>query len=102
MTHANSVWMTRNLFFLSLLFLLSSCSPVQFRKASSEDVSSRDDVVKVLVWNAWRGGNEVDEGPEKILTVIRESQADVVLLQESYDINGDRPLLGAWLAEQLG
>jgi len=102
MANANSVWMTRNLFFLSLLFLLSSCSPVQFRKASSEDVSSRDDVVKVLVWNAWRGGNEVDEGPEKILAVIRESQADVVLLQESYDINGDRPLLGAWLAEQLG
>ncbi len=62
--------------------------------------------VRVLVWNAWRGGNEVDQGPEKVLAVIREVDPDLVLMQESYDIdadeNGDRPTLGRWIAGELG
>ena len=61
-----------------------------------------DPHLTVMVWNVQRGANNFDQGPEKALRVIKESGADVVLLQESYDINGDRPKLGAWLAEQLG
>lgn len=64
------------------------------------------DTVRVLVWNAWRGGNEVDQGPEKVLAVIRQVDPDLVLMQESYDIdgdeNGDRPTLGRWIASELG
>lgn len=60
------------------------------------------DVIRVLVWNAWRGGNEVDQGPEKVLAVIREARPDLVLMQESYDIDGDRPTLGRWIAGELG
>ncbi|OUU20519.1 MAG: hypothetical protein CBC13_10600 [Planctomycetia bacterium TMED53] len=82
--------------------LLAGCSMGPLRGLHSDEVAKPDDDLKVLVWNAWRGGNEVTEGPEKILAVIRDSGADVVLMQESYDINGDRPLLGAWLAEELG
>ena len=33
--------------------------------------------------------------------VIRSVKPDIVLLQESYDIDGDRPLLGEWLAGEL-
>ncbi len=58
--------------------------------------------VRVLVWNIQRGGNEFDRGPEKALEVIRRIDPDVCLLQESYDIDGDRPELGAWLAANLG
>jgi endonuclease/exonuclease/phosphatase family metal-dependent hydrolase len=47
------------------------------------------------------GANDVDEGPEKALAIIRSAEPDIVLLQESYDINGDRPRLGEWLAGQL-
>ncbi|MED6307129.1 MAG: endonuclease/exonuclease/phosphatase family protein [Planctomycetota bacterium] len=60
------------------------------------------DRLRVLVWNAWRGGNEVESGPEKVLAVIREAAPDLVLMQESYDIDGDRPTLGRWIAEELG
>ncbi len=60
------------------------------------------DTLRVLVWNVLHGSNDVVNGPEKALAVIRASGADLVLMQESYDINGERPLLGAWLAEQLG
>ena len=50
--------------------------------------------LRVLVWNVLHGANDVDEGPEKALAVIRNAKPDIVLLQESYDINGDRPRLG--------
>lgn len=56
----------------------------------------------VLVWNVQRGANNFESGPEKTLKVIRESGAEIVLMQESYDIDGERPQLGLWLAKQLG
>jgi exonuclease III len=58
--------------------------------------------LRVLVWNVLRGGNSVEQGAEKALAVIRSVEPDLVLLQESYDINGDRPRLGEWLASELG
>ena len=79
-----------------LLILMLSCCVVPSAIAES------DDQLRVLVWNAWRGGNEVESGPEKILRVIRDVDPDIVLMQESYEIDGDRPTLGRWLAEQLG
>jgi len=58
--------------------------------------------LRVMVWNVQRGSNNFDEGPEKTLAWIRAVAPDLVLMQESYDINGDRPELGRWLAGQLG
>jgi exonuclease III len=58
--------------------------------------------LRVLVWNVWHGTNDVDQGPEKALKLIRDSKADICLLQESYDIKGDRPNFGPWAAKQLG
>ena len=60
------------------------------------------DKLRVLVWNVWRGTNEVNNGPEKALKLIQDTKADICLLQESYDINGDRPQFGSWAAKQLG
>ena len=60
------------------------------------------DTLNVLFWNVWRGTNEVDNGPEKTLQLIKDSKADICLLQESYDIKGDRPKFGDWAAKQLG
>ena len=62
---------------------------------------SAETEMRVLIWNVERGANHFDRGPEKALAVIKESQATLVLMQESYDIDGDRPNLGAWIATQL-
>jgi len=58
--------------------------------------------LRVLVWNVLHGANDVDQGAEKTLAIIRSVEPDIVLLQESYDIDGDRPHLGEWLAGELG
>ncbi len=58
--------------------------------------------LRVLVWNVLHGANDVDKGAEKTLAIIRSVEPDIVLLQESYDIDGDRPRLGEWLAGELG
>ena len=79
---------------LSLAALLASCTALP--------TASEPDTLRVLVWNVWHGGNDVDQGPEKIRDLIVATDADVVLLQESYDIDGDRPTTGRWLAEELG
>ncbi len=60
------------------------------------------DTLRVMTWNIEHGANDFDEGPEKALAVIRDLDPDVCLLQESYDIEGERPTLGRWLAEQTG
>lgn len=76
-------------------------SPFGVLPTSDSVLAPREDL-RVLVWNAWRGGNEVDQGPEKVLAVIREVNPDLVLMQESYDIDGERPTLGRWIAGELG
>ena len=70
--------------------------------ANAAVADTPSDNLRVLVWNAWRGGNEVEQGPEKVLAVIREVAPDIVLMQESYDIDDDRPTLGRWIASELG
>lgn len=57
--------------------------------------------LRVLVWNVQRGANDFTNGAEKTLAVIRAIDPDVVLMQESYDINDDRPTLGRWMATEL-
>ena len=90
-----------------ILFLVaSSCSG---RTSNSSTLASFDSPkcneqseLRVLVWNVLHGANDVDNGPEEALGVIKEAKPHVVLLQESYDIDGERPKLGAWLAGELG
>ena len=60
------------------------------------------DTLDVMVWNVLHGANDVDRGPEKALQVVREAAPDLVLMQESYDIEGERPTLGRWIAGELG
>ena len=80
----------------------TGCQTPATKAVASESVAAAAPTLRVLSWNVLHGANDVTDGPEKALAVIKESRADVVLMQESYDINGDRPKLGAWLAEQLG
>ncbi|MGC6489391.1 MAG: endonuclease/exonuclease/phosphatase family protein [Planctomycetota bacterium] len=70
--------------------------------AQSAPQASSADRLRVLVWNVLHGANDVDEGPEKALRVIRGASPDLVLMQESYDVEGERPTLGRWIAAELG
>jgi alkaline phosphatase D len=64
---------------------------------------SAADRLRVLVWNTERGSNPYGpDGKDRVLQVIRDSKADVVLWQESYPLEGTEKTLGAWVAEQLG
>jgi exonuclease III len=80
-----------------LFFILTSIS-----FAENDSPNPPRDGLRVMVWNVLRGGNDVNQGAEKALAVIRSENPDIVLLQESYDIKDDRPHLGAWLAGELG
>lgn len=68
---------------------------------NAQESEERSDNLRVLVWNVWHAGNDVDNGQEKILALIKEHNVDICLLQESYDIDGPRPKLGKWLAGEL-
>ena len=101
--------MTLRYYLLTLAALmLVGCvqAPHHQRKTSSHEDSNTDITVnthlRVLVWNVLHGANDVDRGAEKTLEIIRSVEPDIVLLQESYDIDGDRPRLGEWLAGELG
>ena len=106
--HFRSISMVRFLVFIGLLV----CFPITLSHAdkpkeaaaptSKTPSQPKPDTIRVLVWNVWHAGNDVDKGPEKILALIKKHQADICLLQESYDIKGDRPKLGKWVAGQLG
>ena len=85
--------------FLIRLFAVATLSMVIVQGCFGRKES---EPVRVLVWNLWHGGNEVNDGPEKALQVIKDSQADICLLQESHDIKGPRPKFGLWAAEELG
>jgi len=66
------------------------------------DSPKSKDSIRVMVWNVLHGANDVTNGAEKTLKIIRDTNPDIVLLQESYDINDERPKLGEWLADELG
>jgi endonuclease/exonuclease/phosphatase family metal-dependent hydrolase len=82
-----------------LIAALTVCAPAQ---ADTEADAPVNNTLRVMVWNVLHGANDVTQGAEKALKIIRDTAPDIVLLQESYDIDGDRPKLGAWLAEELG
>ena len=62
-----------------------------------------EEPLRVLVWNTERGSNPYGPtGKERVLKVIKDSKADVVLWQESYPLEGMDETLGAWVSKQLG
>ena len=86
----------------SLIAAASLFAAVVQGRSAGDSVFNEPETLRVLVWNLWHGGNEVDNGPEKALQLIKDSKADVCLLQESHDIKGPRPKFGLWAAKELG
>ena len=65
-----------------------------FLSTSGLGCAVKSDTMRVMVWNTLHGANDVTQGAEKALKIIRETKPDIVMLQESYDINDERPKLG--------
>lgn len=66
------------------------------RPQVSQSSLNDSDVVKVLQWNIWHGGNHLGEqGQHRVLETIRATNADVVMMQEAYGIQ-------QMLADSLG
>lgn len=57
----------------------------------AQEVTTRNaldgDYLKVLQWNIWHGGVHLaDSGRHRVISLLREAKADVVLMQEAYGI----------------
>jgi len=78
--------------FASCLFVCAIATSID-RPSHSQDFME----LRVMTWNIWHGGKEDGDavGPKRVAEVIRESEADIVAVQETYG-SGD------WLAEELG
>lgn len=72
--------------------------------AAGQPVPAVDDggTLRVVVWNIQRAGAAFDRGPEKARDLLASLRPDICLLQESYDIEGERPTLGRWIGDELG
>ena len=83
---------------LMLIAGLISSSPIHslFAQDSVHTDAPATAEFRVMTWNIWHGGREDGEevGPLRVAEVIRDSQADVVAMQETYG-SGER------IAEEL-
>lgn len=83
----------------SLVQVSTSCLFLFFFAASAfaQSVTQEAFDLRVMTWNIWHGGKEdgAEVGPKRIAEEIRESEADIVAVQETYGS-------GEWLAKELG
>ena len=57
------------------------CLPI----AITTNSYSNPKVLRVLQWNIWHGGNHLGKnGPERIINLIKHSNADIITMQEGY------------------
>jgi endonuclease/exonuclease/phosphatase family metal-dependent hydrolase len=88
---------------LAIVFIFLSVTGLGCATATRTlDAPLESNTLRVMVWNVLHGANDVTNGAEKALKIIRDTKPDIVMLQESYDINDERPKLGEWLAGELG
>tara|TARA_R110001592_G_scaffold101302_1_gene286824 strand:- start:285990 stop:286904 length:915 start_codon:yes stop_codon:yes gene_type:complete len=76
--------MQRILFYLSFALFFASCSPQKETKT-----------FKVMAWNILHGGNDIENGPKKVIEIIKEIDPDVILMVETYGS-------GKMIADALG
>jgi len=59
--------------FLALLFLVS-CTPTNNEKTT----------FKVMTWNIFHGANDIENGPQKAIEIIKIIDPDIILMVETY------------------
>src|SRR5690606_12831145 len=94
---------THDRWFRLMLTLLAACLPVVAGCAPEPD-PPQPDVVRVMTFNMWVGGEAGGQPLERSARVVQASGADIVGLQETRgrERDGQRPDEGARLASLLG
>ena len=70
---------------LVAVFIAFTITSLGFAKVvDSTDAATKSGTLRVMVWNALHGANDVTQGAEKALKIIRETKPDVVLLQYQF------------------
>lgn len=67
-------------------FLLTAFCLLLAVIAASPATAQQTGGFRVMTWNIWHGGREDGEeiGPQRVARVVRDSQADLIALQETY------------------
>lgn len=87
---------------IALVAAIAMSQSLPTRNIPAPNIPTPTGDLRIMVWNVQRGANNFDQGAEKTQAWITAAKPDIVLMQESYDIDGDRPTLGRWIAEQEG
>lgn len=74
----------RILFCLSLLLIFGNCTS-----------KIEQTTFKVMAWNILHGGNDIENGPQNVIQIIKEINPDVILMVETYGS-------GKMIADSLG
>ena len=54
-------------------------------KRISENSQNNPNIIKVLQWNIWHGGNHVgDDGQARVIDLVKATNADIITMQEGY------------------
>ncbi|WP_339901813.1 endonuclease/exonuclease/phosphatase family protein [uncultured Cyclobacterium sp.] len=65
--------MMRILLGLIVFFVLGNCTPKE-----------KPITFKVMAWNILHGGNDIENGPQQVIQIIKEIDPDVILMVETY------------------
>lgn len=76
--------MKRFLFYLSFILIFADCSSQEQSKT-----------FKVMAWNILHGANDIENGPQNAIKIIREIDPDVIMMVETYGS-------GKMIADALG
>ncbi len=95
----------RSAFVSRRVLLLAVASLIPAAASAADDASTRPDVVRVMTFNLWHGGDAGGQPLAQTVAAIRAARADVVGMQETggYAPQGEeRPDRSAEIARELG
>ena len=84
MSFQNDLKMRTYIYYLVLLFIIVSCQQKE-----------KETVFKVMSWNILHGGNDIENGPQNVINIIKEVNPDILLMIETYGS-------GKMIADSLG
>ena len=47
-------------------------------------IYAQQNTFKVMAWNIFHGGNDIENGPENVAKIIKEINPDIILMVETY------------------
>ena len=84
------------LYFIALLMCFSSCEAQEKVKLNAEGLNTEEPkTFKVMAWNIFHGANDIENGVQNAIEIIKEIDPDIILMVETYGS-------GKMIADALG